>query len=130
MIERFFRPFLGGIYLDSELLTSSRMLNFVFRMFSLGNACLPAAGMEAIPRQLAGTLPPDSIRLRTRAARVGPGSVTLQTGQELRAKSVVVAVDGPTAADLLGGAVSPSGQGTTCLYLRHHVPPLPILFSS
>lgn len=63
IIERFFRPFLGGIFLDSELRTSSRMLNFVFRMFSLGKACLPAEGMEAIPRQLAAALSPDSIRL-------------------------------------------------------------------
>jgi phytoene dehydrogenase-like protein len=116
MIERFFRPFLGGIFLDSELSTSSRMLNFVFRMFSLGNACLPAEGMEAIPRQLAAALPSDSIRLGTRVAQVGPGSVTLATGEELRARSVVVAVEGRMAAELLGDAISPAGQGTTCLY--------------
>src|SRR4051794_26838005 len=33
MIEGFFRPFLGGIFLDRELRTSSRMFHFVFRMF-------------------------------------------------------------------------------------------------
>lgn len=116
MIERFFRPFLGGIFLDSELRTSSRMLNFVFRMFSLGNACLPAEGMEAIPRQLATALSPDSIRLGVRVVRVGPGAVTLSTGEELRAKSVVVAVEGRAARELLGDTISPSGQGTMCFY--------------
>ena len=33
MIDRFFKPFLGGIFLDPELQTSSRMLSFLFRMF-------------------------------------------------------------------------------------------------
>ena len=36
MIDRFFKPFLGGIFLDAELQSSSRMLHFVFRMFSTG----------------------------------------------------------------------------------------------
>lgn len=116
MIERFFRPFLGGIFLDSELLTSSRMLNFVFRMFSLGNACLPAEGMQAIPRQLVASLPPDSIRLGARVVRVGPSAVTLSNGEKLSAKSVVVAVDGRMAAELLGDSISPAGRGTTCFY--------------
>ncbi len=124
IIERFFRPFLGGIFLDSELLTSSRMLSFVFRMFSLGNACLPAEGMEAIPRQVAAALPPDSIRLETRVVRVGAGEVTLSTGEKLRAKSVVVAVEGRMAAELLGEAISSAGQGTTCLYFTAPRPPV------
>lgn len=124
MIERFFRPFLGGIFLDSELLTSSCMLNFVFRMFSLGNACLPAEGMEAIPRQLAAALPRDSIRLGARVLRVGPGAVTLANGEELCAKSVVVAVEGRMAAELLGDTISSAGQGTTCLYFTAPRPPI------
>jgi phytoene dehydrogenase-like protein len=124
MIERFFRPFLGGIFLDSELRTSSRMLNFVFRMFSLGKACLPAEGMEAIPRQLAAALPPDSIRLGARVVRVAPGVVTLSTGEELCAKFVVVAIEGRMAAELLGDTISSAGQGTTCLYFTAPRPPI------
>ncbi len=116
IIERFFRPFLGGIFLDSDLRTSSRMLTFVFRMFSLGSACLPAEGMEAIPRQLAAALPSDSIRLGTRVVRVEPGAVTLATGEKVSAKYVVVAVEGRMAAELLGDTISPAGHGTTCFY--------------
>lgn len=124
IIERFFRPFLGGIFLDSELRTSSRMLNFVFRMFSLGKACLPAEGMEAIPRQLAAALSPDSIRLGARVVRVAPGAVTLSTGEELNAKSLVVAVEGYMASELLGNTISSTGQGTTCLYFAAKQPPI------
>lgn len=125
MIDRFFRPFLGGIFLDAELQTSSRMFDFVFRMFSLGSASLPAEGMEAIPRQLASGLPPDKIRLGARAVSVQPRLVKLDTGEELKACSVVVAADGPAAAQLLGKAVStPAGQGVTCLYFSAQRPPI------
>jgi phytoene dehydrogenase-like protein len=53
IIHRFFRPFLGGILLDGELKTSSRMFEFVFKMLSEGDTSVPASGMRAIPMQLA-----------------------------------------------------------------------------
>jgi len=129
MIERFFRPFLGGIFLDSELLTSSRMLHFVFRMFSLGSACLPAEGMEAIPRQLASALPSSTIRFGTRVVRVQSGAVSLESGEQVNGRAVVVAVDGAVAAQLLGAAISSAGRGVTCLYFAARRPPIeqPIL---
>jgi phytoene dehydrogenase-like protein len=141
IIERFYRPFLGGIFLDPELKTSSRMLHFVFRMFSLGSACLPAMGMQAIPTQIAQRLPEDRIRLNARVASVEPGIVTLDSGERLTAPSIVIAVEGPAAVKLLGqrlpGAnglgddevASNAGQGTTCLYFSAPEPPIkrPIL---
>jgi len=50
MIDRFFRPFLGGIYLDSQLSVSSRMFEFVLKMMAEGDTALPAGGMGAIPQ--------------------------------------------------------------------------------
>ena len=44
VIQRFFRPFFGGVFLESERQTSCRMLQFVFRMFAAGHATLPAEG--------------------------------------------------------------------------------------
>lgn len=129
IIDRFFRPFLGGVLLDPELLTSSRMMHFIFRMFSLGSACLPAEGMEAIPRQLASALPPSTIRLGTRVVRVQSGAVNLESGEQLNARAVVLAVDGAAAAKLLGDAISAAAQGVTCLYFAARRPPVeqPIL---
>ncbi len=49
IIERFFRPFLGGIFLDPELATSSRMFRFVYRMFAQGVAAIPNRGMQRYP---------------------------------------------------------------------------------
>ena len=120
MIDSFFRPFLGGIFLERELATSSRFFHFVFRMFSTGSACLPAEGMEAIPRQLAAKLPHGSIRLGARVVKVEPNAVTLESGETINASAVVVAVEGPAAAKLLGDAtvasVATEGQGVSCLY--------------
>jgi phytoene dehydrogenase-like protein len=41
MVDRFFRPFLGGIFFDNKLRTTARELDFVFRMLALGENCLP-----------------------------------------------------------------------------------------
>jgi phytoene dehydrogenase-like protein len=125
IIERFFRPFLGGIFLDRELLTSSRMFRFVFRMFSQGRACLPEAGMQAIPEQLAAGLPAGSVRLGARVASVRPDGVTLATGEPMAATAVVVATDGSAAQALLNETpTAMAWQGVTCLYFAAPVPPL------
>src|SRR4051812_29310481 len=38
IVERFLRPFFGGIFLERQLETSSRMFQFVYRMFADGVA--------------------------------------------------------------------------------------------
>jgi len=124
IVERFFRPFLGGIFLESDLQTSSRMFHFVFRMFSSGDACLPTEGMEAIPRQLAAGLPAESVRLGAQVVRVEAGSVQLDSGEALQARAIVVAVEGPAAAKLLGESLSAAVQGVTCLYFAADRPPI------
>ncbi len=123
MIDSFFRPFLGGIFLDSSLSTSSRMLEFVFRMFAQGDACLPAEGMAAIPRQLAAGLRGE-VRCGTRVAAVGPEQVTLSDGSVLAAGAVVLAVEGAAANRLLEEDVATPGQGVTCCYFQAPEPPL------
>lgn len=123
IIERFFRPFLGGIFLEPELRTSSRMFEFVFRMFSTGNATIPALGMGEIPKQIAAGLPAASIRLNTRVVEVTPGQVRLDHGETLSARAVIVATEGPEAARLLGDTPV-AGQSVTCMYFSAPHPPL------
>ena len=124
LIERFFRPFLGGIFLERELKTSSRMFDFVFWMFSMGSACLPAEGMEVIPRALAEKLPASNIRLNTKVASVGDGLVTLEGGEVIEVAAAVVAADAPSAAKLLGKPEAPKGVGVTCIYFSVPLAPL------
>jgi phytoene dehydrogenase-like protein len=113
MIDRFFRPFLGGVFFDRDLATSSRMVRFVYRMFSSGDVAVPAEGMQAIPRQIAEQLPPASVRLNSAVTAVEPGRVTLASGERLTAKAVVIATEGPAAVKLLGGAIPPVNMRST-----------------
>jgi len=65
ILNNFFRPFFGGIFLEDELQTSSRMFQFIFKMFSEGHAAIPEEGMQAIPDQLAGQLKKTELRFNT-----------------------------------------------------------------
>jgi len=118
MIDGFFRSFYGGIFLERELQTSSRMFEFTFKMFSQGSATLPARGMGEIPRQLASRLSPGTIRLGARVKHIQPGSITLETGEQFRGDAVVVATDATAAAGLVsaGGIDGPVWRSVTCLY--------------
>lgn len=116
MIDRFLRPFLGGIFLESELNTSSRMLDFVFRMFSIGDAALPARGMGEIPLQLARTLPAGSIRYGCPVKEIVDRTVLLESGESIDASSIVIATDGTEAARLLGRTLPANAfHAVTCL---------------
>jgi len=103
MIDTFFRPFLGGIFLGRDLETSSRLFDFVFRMLSIGDTVLPRDGMGALPAQLASRLPAGAITLQTPVRRVEPDAVTLADGTRVRARAVVVATEADAASHLLDG---------------------------
>jgi phytoene dehydrogenase-like protein len=102
MIDQFFRPFVGGVFLDESLNVSSRMLEFVFRMFSQGKVAIPADGMAAIPRQLAEKLPRGTIRLQSSVATLDGKSVRLTNDSVLSPNHVVIATESNAAARLLG----------------------------
>ena len=129
MIERFFRPFLGGIFLERELETSSRMFEFVFKMFSSGDTALPAAGMQAIPRQLAADLPAESVRTGARVSDLGDRRVRLESGDWLEGDAVVLASAAPIGGREASERRDLAWRSTTCLYYSAAEPPLerPIL---
>jgi phytoene dehydrogenase-like protein len=117
MIADFFRPLFGGIFLERDLVTSSRLFRFVMRMMAAGPVVVPATGMCAVPQQLAGRLPPDLIRLNSPVESVAPGVVRLQNGAQERAKAIVIATEATTAGRLLGDRIkTPATRGVTCLY--------------
>lgn len=110
MIDHFFRPWLGGIFLERQLATSSRMLEFVFRMFSLGDAALPAGGMQQIPLQMQSRLPRTTVRLNTTVQSVQGRTLHLSDGNTLSCRQLVLATEAPAAKRLLGeraGDLSP-----------------------
>ena len=125
MIERFFRPLFGGIFLESELSTSSRMFEFVMRMLADGDNAIPAAGMQTIPNQLAARLPAGTIRLGARVGAVGDHAVTLLDLGIIEAKTIVIATESSQAAKLLGDELSdPGSVPVSCVYFAADEPPI------
>lgn len=113
VIRRFFEPFFGGVFLERELATSSRIFEFTFAMFALGSGCLPAGGMAAIPQQLAEGLPAGAVHLETPAVAVEPGTVRLANGRTLKARSIVVATTFDAAVSLLPGRIDSAAASRT-----------------
>ena len=131
IIETFFRPFLSGVFLEPNLNTSSRKFEMVFRMFSRGDAALPAGGMGALANQLADALPAGTLRTGARVANVQNNVIQLADGGVLKSSRVVIACDKPAADQLLGEppVKEQSPHGVTCFYFAAKRPPVaePIL---
>ena len=116
MINRFFRPFFGGIFFDRTLRASSRMFEFVFKMFAEGRTVLPAGGMDQIPMQMRQHLPDDAVRGNARVETIDEQTVTLDGGETLAAPRIVIATEAPEANRLVGDVTPTEGRATVCIY--------------
>lgn len=124
MIERFFRPFFGAVTLDSKLLFSSRVLEFLIRMLAEGDTSMPEQGIGALAQQLADKLTPGAIRTEAPVASVQEGLVNLKSGETLVARAIVVATDGQEAARLVSGLHSVPNRQATCVYYTAQQAPI------
>ncbi|MDQ1452719.1 MAG: hypothetical protein QOK38_2585 [Acidobacteriaceae bacterium] len=135
MVDRFFAPFLAGIFLERELATSSRYFQFLFRMFAFGDAVVPEKGMEMLPRQLAVRLRSGTLETHTRVSAIGRNGngFVLDAGKKgsYPARHIVLAVDDGQVRSLLGpqdGRNRPSrdlvqwNRTTTFYYAAEHTP--------
>ena len=123
-VDRFLRPFLAGVLLDPGLGTSARYTRLVWRSFVRGQVAVPGSGMQAIPQQLASSLPPGTIRFGQRVTAVSATGVATAGGEDITARVVVVATDGSAACRLLPGLTPPSWNGVTTFY--HALPAAPL----
>ena len=121
-VDTALRPFLAGVFLEEELSTSRRFLDLVLRSFVRGLPALPAAGMGAIPEQLASTLPDGCVHLGVRVRSLLPGRVSTDAG-DVQAPAVIVATSGPEAAALVPGVDAPASKASTTWYHLADVPP-------
>jgi len=117
MISKFFRPFYEGIYLAPLNKQSSRMFDFVFKMFAQGAASLPAEGIGKVATCLAEELPEGTIQFESEVQSVEKGKLLLKNGQEVVCDAVVVAADPQIARKLLNEQIEiPEARASTCLY--------------
>jgi protoporphyrinogen oxidase len=116
VVDTLLRPFLSGVLLELDMSSSRRFTDLMFKMFARGASTVPAGGMQRLPEQIAGGLPPGCVRTGVRVLAVTPSSVETDDGP-VAARGVVVATDGWAAADLLPGRVeAPPPRGVTTVY--------------
>jgi phytoene dehydrogenase-like protein len=123
--DHFVAPFYGGITLDRSLSSSRRVFEYTFRMLSEGETAVPAAGMGAIPEQLADRATNAGAEIALdepveAVERDGSGGVRVETAaRTLRADAAVVATDPATARELTGVRSVPTAtRGCVTQYYR------------
>ena len=101
LIDGLLRPFLAGVLLESGLESSGHVVGLLLRSFLRGLPAVPAAGMQAIPSQMAGRLPPGSLRIGAAVHAVERSRAVLADGSVEEADVIVVATSAGGAAALL-----------------------------
>lgn len=125
IIERFFRPFFSGAFLDKTLTTSSRMFEFVYKMFSTGTATLPSSGMQEIPRQMAERLNDHQLQLNTKVTNIDGGTISCKSSRTIQAQVVLVATGAWNMNELSTDLpAEQKSRETTCLYFSMEHPPV------
>ena len=111
MITNFFRPFFSGIFLETELKTSSRMFEFIYKMFGEGYAAIPKAGIEAIPKQLVNNLKQTSFKFNTKVVTIKEREIVLEDGEVLESHFTIVATE---ASNLIPNLKNQSTKWKSC----------------
>jgi len=111
IIDKFFRPFFMGIFLEPDLRTSSRMFEFVYKMFGKGKAVIPKDGIGAITKQMAEKLNRTDIRFNTAVKQVIDGKIILENGENLESHFTIVATE---ASDLIANLKNQQIQWKSC----------------
>lgn len=103
IIKSFFTPFFSGIFLESELNTSSRMFEFIFKMFGEGLALLPKGGIEDISIHLKNKLQKTEIHNNTLASNVKDKEITMSDGKKIKTSYTIIATEPTNLVEGLKG---------------------------
>lgn len=115
-MQSFFVPFFAGATLERSLNASSHVLKYLVRVFAMGKVCLPAGGMAEIPNQLLARMPNDRVRCNTKVDRIDGNTIILSDGEELLAKHIVIATEGPSVNNLIPESSVRRSVTETCIY--------------
>jgi protoporphyrinogen oxidase len=91
IISNFFKPFFSGIFLEPDLRTSSRMFEFVYKMFGEGFAVIPENGIEAISQQLKSQLKTTEFQFNKKAKQINDTNIEFDDGTKLDTHFTIIA---------------------------------------
>ena len=92
LLNKLLRPFLQGVFLESNLDTSRKFLDTVLKTFLKGTPSVPEKGMQQIALQLAESIGPENISLNSKVEKFNENTIFLDS-KEIKAKKIVVATD-------------------------------------
>ena len=121
IIDEFFKPLFGGAFLDNELNTTSRMFNFVYKIFSIAPIAIPKYGMKSIPEQLEAKLE-SKISFNTNVVKLDNKNIFLEN-ETLSADAVVLAANHNSARQLIPSIEEIHWNSTSCYYFIADSPP-------
>lgn len=93
IINNFFKPFFTGIFLEPNLETSSRMFEFVYKMFGDGLAVIPKKGIQAIPNQLKNNLKKTTFKFNQKVKEVLDAKIILSDNSEIKSHITIIATE-------------------------------------
>ena len=93
IIERFFKPFFAGIFLESSIKTSSRMFEFVYKMFGEGYASIPKLGIGEISNQLKNKLQDTEFIFNSEVQEITNDKILMVSGEKIPHEGVIVAIN-------------------------------------
>ncbi len=117
IIERFFKPFFAGIFLEPDLKTSSRMFEFVYKMFGEGYATIPKLGIGEISNQLKDKLHHTQFMFNSQVEEVTNDHILIRSGKKIQHEGVIVTSG---ASSLLPGLKDREikWKGCMCVYFE------------
>ena len=118
IIERFFKPFFTGIFLEPDLRTSSRMFEFTYKMFGKGYATIPKLGIGEISKQLKSKLHHTEFIFNCEVETVTKDHILLSSGEKLAHEGVLIASN---ASSLLPGLKDQEIAWKSCMCLYFEV---------
>ena len=100
--NEFLIPFFQGVFLQEKLTQPASLFFYYLHQFLYGNAAIPAKGMQAISDQMAASLPAEKVKLNQEIVAISATNLTLKSGEIIAGDAVILAVDLPVAAKILG----------------------------
>ena len=116
IIDSFFTPFFGGVFLDPQLEVSANYFLWLLDKFRVGNACLPKLGMGQIAKSMTTTS--GEILFGEEATSIVNNTILLKSGKEIEAKWIVNATGKEDV--VFGGYVKNDNEfrSATTVYLK------------
>lgn len=116
LINCFFRPFFGGVFLENELHTQAPVFMRRFHHFLWGQACLPKGGMRAVPLHLASLLKKTRVHYHSEVTNVDNCHLKFADGTKKQPDIIICCLESSSAKKLFPMIPCQPMVGVTCLY--------------